>query len=104
LTAPYRRAGADARLDIRLTPKGGRDRIDGVKILADGRAVVVARVRAAPEHGEANHALERLVAEWIGVPPSSVRIASGATSRIKTLAIEGGGDELEAAMARLGAS
>ena len=35
-------------LAVRLTPKGGRDAIDGIETLADGRAVLKARVRAAP--------------------------------------------------------
>ena len=44
-------------LAVRLTPKGGRDSIDGVDTLADGTVVLKARVRAAPSEGEANAAL-----------------------------------------------
>ena len=34
-------------LAVRLTPKGGRDAIDGTETLSDGRAVLRVRVRAA---------------------------------------------------------
>ena len=53
-------------LDVRLTPRGGRDAIEGVEQLADGRAVLKARVRAAPSEGEANAALCRLIADALG--------------------------------------
>ena len=45
------------RACVRLTPKGGRDAIDGIEELADGQCVLKARVRAAPSEGEANDAL-----------------------------------------------
>lgn len=85
---PYRVVAGGVRLDVRLTPKGGRDRIDGLGVLSDGRAVVLARVSTAPEKGAANKALERLVAAWLAIAPSRVAISSGDTARLKTLAIE----------------
>lgn len=48
-----------------------------------------ARVRALPEDGEANAALERLVAEWLGIPKSSARLVSGGKSRVKSIAAGG---------------
>jgi len=33
---------------VRLTPKGGRDALDGMARLSDGQMVLKARVRAAP--------------------------------------------------------
>lgn len=76
------------RIRVRLTPRGGADRIEGV---VDG--VLRARVAAAPVDGEANDALERLVARELGVPRTAVRIASGATARTKVLEV----DEIDAA-------
>ena len=34
-------------LTVRLTPKGGRDGVDGIEARADGRCVLKVRVRAA---------------------------------------------------------
>ena len=86
---------------MRLTPKGGHDGIDGIERLADGRSVLKARVRAAPSEGEANDALVRLIAKTLAVPPRDVTLASGATSRIKRLAIAGDPAKLAAALERL---
>jgi hypothetical protein len=74
---------------VRLTPKGGRDAIDGVETLSDGRTVLKVRVRAAPHEGEANAALGRVLAKALGVPPGRVELAAGATSRIKRVRIVG---------------
>lgn len=89
---------------VRLTPKGGRDAIDGVETLSDGRAVLKARVRAAPTEGEANDALRRLIAKSAGVPLRDVTLAAGATARIKRLAISGDGPTLVAALEKICAS
>ena len=74
---------------LRLTPKGGRDAIDGVDTLSDGRKVLKARVRAAPEDGRANAALVELVAKTLQAPRSAVSVVSGHTSRVKKLFIAG---------------
>jgi uncharacterized protein (TIGR00251 family) len=76
-------------VDVRLTPKGGRDAVEGIERLADGRAVLKARVRAAPSDGEANAALTKLIARTLGVAPSKVALIAGATARIKRLKIAG---------------
>ena len=81
---------------LRLTPKGGRDEIGGVEILADGRAVVKARVRAAPTEGQANAALILLLARTLDVPRSKVTLAAGESARIKRIAIAGDGKALAA--------
>ncbi|MEI9804305.1 MAG: DUF167 family protein [Pseudolabrys sp.] len=71
-TAPWQPAAGGLTLAVRLTPKGGRDAIDGIETLADGRSVLKARVRAAPSEGEANDALCRLIAKAAGVAPRDV--------------------------------
>ena len=76
-------------LTVRLTPKGGRDAIDGIEQMADGRAVLRVRVRAPPREGEANDALVRFMAKALGVPPRAVELATGQTARLKRLKISG---------------
>jgi uncharacterized protein YggU (UPF0235/DUF167 family) len=104
MSAPYRIVADGLELDLRLTPKGGRDGFDGVARLADGRAVLLARVRAAPEDDAANAALLRLVAEALARPRSAVTLAAGRKARLKTLRIEGDGAALAAAVERIGAA
>ena len=101
MAAPYRILGQGLELDVRLTPKGGRDALDGVGTLADGRSVLLARVRAAPEDGAANTALTRLVAEALDLPRSAVTLAAGRKARIKTLRVAGDGTALATAIDRL---
>lgn len=88
-------------LAVRLTPKGGRDSIDGIEILSDGRPVLKVRVRAAPTEGEANDALCRLIAKAAGVPPRDVALAAGHTARIKRLTIAGDVAALVAALEKI---
>lgn len=81
---------------IRLTPKGGRDALEGIETLSDGRPVLKARVRAAPTEGEANAALLSLLAKTLDVPRRTVTLAAGDTARIKRIAIAGNGAVLAA--------
>jgi len=76
-------------VDVRLTPRGGRDAIDGVERRADGRVVLKARVRAAPFEGQANAALCRLLADALNVAPRQVAVVAGATARVKRIEIAG---------------
>lgn len=88
-----------ARLVVRLTPRAGRDRIEGWAEDEAGRPVLKVRVAAPPVEGEANAALVRLIAKALGVSKRAVRLASGDTARVKQLEIEG--IEGEALTARL---
>jgi uncharacterized protein len=98
---PWQVVADGLSLVVRLTPKGGRDAIDGVDCLADGRAVVKARVRAAASDGEANAALVRLLARSLGVAPRQVSLVAGETARLKRLRIGGSGPALAAAVERM---
>ena len=91
-------------VSVRLTPKGGRDAIEGVEHLADGRAVLKVRVRAAPTEGEANAALIRMVAKSLDVAQRQVTLAAGAAARIKRLMIAGDGVKLAAALEKITAA
>ena len=64
-------------LTVRLTPKGGRDSIDGIEATADGKSVLKVRVRAAPSEGDANDALICLIAKALGVAPRAVILTTG---------------------------
>jgi uncharacterized protein YggU (UPF0235/DUF167 family) len=86
---------------LRLTPKGGRDAVDGVETLADGRTVLKARVRAAASEGEANAALIRLLAKVLHVPASRIAITAGATARLKRMSIAGDSAALLAALEKI---
>ena len=77
------------RLTVRVTPRGGRDAVEGWAVDADGRPVLKLRVAAAAADGAANAAVIALVARGLKLPKSAVRIASGHTARIKRLEIEG---------------
>jgi uncharacterized protein len=88
-------------VDVRLTPRGGRDAIEGIESRADGRVVLKARVRAAPFEGEANDALCRLLARALDIPPRDVAIVAGATARIKRVLVKGQADATVAALRRV---
>ncbi|MFD1982297.1 DUF167 family protein [Mesorhizobium newzealandense] len=89
MSAPFcpRENGVD--LFVRLTPRAALDRLEGVETAADGRSHLKARVRAVPENGAANKALEKLIAKALGVPASAVSIVAGGTARLKTVRIVG---------------
>jgi len=96
--APWRATPEGVVVSCRLTPKGGRDAIDGVVRLSDGSSALAARVRCAPQDGEANRALCALLAERLGAPASRARVVAGAKSRLKEVAVSG---EPAALIARL---
>jgi len=95
---PVRATADGVVLGVRLTPKSSRDEILGVETFG-GVSVLKARVRALPEEGRANDALVKLIAKWLGVPPSTVSVAQGGKSRLKQVRIEGDADSLLARIA-----
>ncbi len=98
---PWQRTATGLRLTVRLTPRGGRDALGGVRLDQSGRAQLLARVSPPPVEGAANAALVKLVAKALSVPKSAVAITSGETARIKTLEIAGDPAILEQALKRL---
>ena len=76
-------------IHVRLTPRGGADRLDGWGEDPSGRKVLLARVRAAPIEGEANAALETLIAKALKVRVSAVSVERGGKSRLKAVTVEG---------------
>jgi uncharacterized protein len=98
---PWRYSAHGISIALRVTPRGGRDEIDGIETLANGRAVVKLRVRAIAEGGEANRAVIELLAKSLGVPKANVKILSGATSRLKQVAVDGDPGKLGEALRKL---
>jgi uncharacterized protein (TIGR00251 family) len=69
---------------VRVSPRSGRDEIAGV---TDGELHI--RVRPAPVDGAATRAAIRLLASALGLPPSSLELVSGITSRHKRVRLHG---------------
>ena len=90
---PWREASGCVIVRVRLTPKSSLDAIEGLETTAEGPALK-ARVRALPSEGEANKAVERVLADWLGVPKTSVAVAGGGKSRVKSLKVTGNIEDL----------
>src|SRR5262249_19172753 len=98
---PWRIEAGGLLLVIRLTPRGGRDAVDGVAQLSDGRSVLKGRVRAAASEGEANAALIKLIAKTLGGAAGDRSLAAGASARLKRLRISGAGATLAATLEKI---
>jgi hypothetical protein len=73
-----------ARFAVRLTARGGADRVD--RVGEDGTLHV--RVAAPAVEGAANAALCRLLAGELGIPSRAVRVVRGATARRKLVEVD----------------
>jgi uncharacterized protein YggU (UPF0235/DUF167 family) len=73
----------EASISVRVTPRSGRTAVEA------GPEGVLVRVRAAPEGGRATTEAAHALAAALDVPRTSVRLRSGARSRVKVFAIEG---------------
>ena len=89
MAACYRARPDGLDLVVRLTPKSSADAIEGVQAAANGAVHLAARVRAAPDKGAANAALERLLADRLDLPKRAVSVVAGSTSRLKTVRLTG---------------
>lgn len=72
------------KLPVKVTPGASRDGISGW--LGDALKV---RVRAPPERGKANAAVEKLLARALGLPVDNVRVVVGATAARKIVEVSG---------------
>jgi uncharacterized protein len=97
---PWRAEAGSLIVATRVTPRADCDAIAGWGELADGRPVLLARVRAIAEDGKANDAARRLLAKAAGVPASAVALLAGATARLKSFRIAGEPAALATALAR----
>lgn len=79
-----------AELRVRVQPGASKDAIEGRGEDAAGQVFLKVRVRAVPEKGKANAAVEQLLAKALGLPKSAVSVEKGETQRIKTVRISAG--------------
>jgi uncharacterized protein len=77
------------QLAVRVTPRGGRDAVEGWARDAEGRPVLKVRVAAAAADGAANAAVLVLLAKALGRPRSTLSLVAGQTARLKRIAVEG---------------
>ncbi|HEX9634591.1 MAG TPA: DUF167 domain-containing protein [Candidatus Limnocylindria bacterium] len=86
-----------ASLAVLVTPRAAADRVGPVE-----GGVLRVRVTRPPADGEANRAVQRLVARALELPPGSLRLVSGERSRHKRFAIDAlSARELAARLARI---
>jgi uncharacterized protein (TIGR00251 family) len=79
---------------VHVQPRAARSEIVGVH----GAALKV-RLQAPPVDGAANEALVTLLADRLGVARRAVRVVSGATSRAKTVEVDGTTEDAVRALA-----
>ena len=72
---------------MRAQPGASKDAIEAVAEDASGQRFLKVRVRAVPEKGRANAAIEAVLAKALGLPKSAVSVEKGETQRIKTVRI-----------------
>lgn len=89
-------------LALKVTPRAGRDRVEGVVVDAAGAAWLAVKVAAPAEGGKANRAVLALLAERLGVPASVAELSAGANARWKRILVSGDAAELARRAATLG--
>jgi len=99
--SPFRAASDGVTVSVRVVPRAGRNRIEGIVADADGGAALRIAVTAPPEDGKANDAVIALLAKAWRLPKGSFRVVHGATARRKVLHVAG---EPKALMDRLAAA
>ena len=75
---------------MRAQPNASKDAVEGQGEEASGQRYLKVRVRAVPEKGTANAAIEALLAKALGLSKSAVSVEKGGTQRIKTVRISAG--------------
>jgi uncharacterized protein YggU (UPF0235/DUF167 family) len=87
---PWRETPDGVELAVRLTPRGGTPRVDGI-VEVDGQPYLQLRVPAAPVEGAANLALAYYLAKALRIPRSAVTLVAGDRGRLKRLRLRGHG-------------
>lgn len=86
------------QIAVRVTPRGGRDAVEGWIRDDAGRLMLKVRVAVAAADGQANAAVLALLAKALKRPKSALTLVSGQTARVKRIEVEGlGATQLAAA-------
>lgn len=91
-------SGRDGAVQIAVRAQPGAKRS---AVLGMHGARIRIAVQAPPVDGKANEALERFVAEQLGLPRARVAVSAGSSSRDKRLSIDAGLAETLARLAEL---
>ena len=75
------------QLAVRVTPRGGRDAVEGWIRDDSGRLLLKIRVSEAAADGAANEAVLALLAKSLRKPKSSLSLVSGQTARVKRIEV-----------------
>ena len=67
---------------VKVTPRSGFDKVEKI----EGEYLKV-RLKAIPDKGSANSDLPKVLGDFFNVPPTSIEIISGHTSRLKKVMI-----------------
>lgn len=84
------------RVRLKVAPRAGRNRVEGLVAEADGGVALKVAVTAAPEDGKANAAVIKLLADELDVAKSTISVVLGATDRRKVVQLSGDSDALTA--------
>lgn len=87
MDGPFKITPSGLLLSVKLIPGAAKDQVVGIEKNADGASYLKVKVRAVPEKGKANKALEDFLAKSLGLPKSSFEVISGQTSRAKKVLI-----------------
>lgn len=77
------------RVRLKVAPRSGRNRVDGLAAEVDGGVALKVAVTAAPEDGKANAAVIKLLAAEWGVAKSTISVVLGAADRRKVVQLAG---------------
>ena len=92
----WTRRGDALEVLVKVTPGAARDAIGEIVDDGTGTRRLTVKVTAKAEGGAANRAVVRLVAKSWRVPPSSLAITAGQTSRLKRLRLVATPDKVQA--------
>jgi uncharacterized protein (TIGR00251 family) len=97
VTARFWRILSDGlEIAVRVTPKGGRDAVEGIVLDSAGTPWLLVRVSTPPDQGKANQAVIKTLAGQFNVRSSQLVLVNGASARLKRLGISGNPDALAA--------